>query len=96
MNRKDYIALYSDALSKCYYKPIKPYTDYIDFEKAARAYRRTIRHEITAAMQKVIDGVLYIENKPVMRLEPKTPRVPYSERAAYYEGRILARQEAYF
>lgn len=41
----------------------------------------------------VDDGFLYINNDPVGRIAPKLPKVAYNENAAYWEGRILSRQE---
>ena len=43
---------------------------------------------------KVIDGYLYINETPIKRIAPKDPRPAWSEAAYYYEGKILARQEA--
>ena len=43
---------------------------------------------------KVDDGFLFINGDPVGRIAPKMPRVSYSASAEYWEGRILARQEA--
>ena len=43
---------------------------------------------------KVDDGFLFINGDPVGRIAPKMPRVSYSASADYWEGRILARQEA--
>ena len=40
----------------------------------------------------VRDGFLFINGDPVGRIAPKTPRVKYSAKAAYWEGRILERQ----
>ena len=45
---------------------------------------------------KVIDGYLYINNEPIARIAPKTPKVSFDEYSHYIEGRILARQEAAF
>lgn len=42
---------------------------------------------------RVDDGFLFINNDPVGRIAPKLPKVAYSEEAAYFEGRILSRQE---
>lgn len=44
----------------------------------------------------VMDGFLFINSMPVGRIARKTPKVTVSEGALYWEGRILARQEAYF
>lgn len=41
---------------------------------------------------KVDDGALYLNGEYVARICGRYERVPYSEKAAYYEGRILARQ----
>lgn len=41
----------------------------------------------------VIDGVLYINNDCLGRIEPKTPKKPFNEESYYIEGCILARQE---
>ena len=49
--------------------------------------------EMTA---RVDDGFLFINDIPVGRIAPKTPRVAYNPAAAYWEGRILARQESYY
>jgi hypothetical protein len=43
---------------------------------------------------KVIDGALYLNNDFIKRIAPKDPRPAYNEAAYYWEGRILARQEA--
>ncbi len=44
---------------------------------------------------KVNDGFLYINNISVGRIAPKMPRAyAYSARADYWEGRVLAQQEA--
>ena len=43
---------------------------------------------------KVDDGFLFINGDPVGRIAPKMPRASYSASAEYWEGRILARQEA--
>lgn len=45
---------------------------------------------------KVIDGYLYINNEPIARIAPKTPKISFDEYSYYIEGRILARQEAYY
>ena len=45
---------------------------------------------------RVADGFLFINEKPVGRIAPKTPRVAYNPAAAYWEGRILARQESHY
>lgn len=42
----------------------------------------------------VDDGFLFINSIPVGRIEPKYPRPGFSERAYYWEGRILERQES--
>lgn len=43
---------------------------------------------------KVNDGFLYINDLAVGRIAPKAPRAAWSAGADYWEGRILARQEA--
>ena len=47
--------------------------------------------EVTARVE---DGFLFLNDQPVERIAAKLPRVAYSAEAAYWEGRILARQEA--
>lgn len=42
----------------------------------------------------VIDGVLYVNGTGYKRIAPKSPREPFNPREYYWEGRILARQEA--
>lgn len=42
----------------------------------------------------VDDGFLFINSIPVGRIAPKHPRSAFSERAYYWEGRILERQES--
>jgi len=42
----------------------------------------------------VYDGVLWINGKAIKRVSAKMPRQAWSEAAHYWEGRILARQEA--
>ena len=44
---------------------------------------------------RVDDGFLFLNEAPVTRIAAKLPRVAYSAGAAYWEGRILARQEEY-
>ena len=44
----------------------------------------------------VINGALYINNVFVERVAPLPARVAEDDAALYYEGRILARQEAYY
>jgi hypothetical protein len=44
----------------------------------------------------VIDGVLYINNDCLGRIEPKTPKKPFDEISYNIEGRILARQERFY
>jgi hypothetical protein len=44
----------------------------------------------------VLDGVLYINGEAIKRVAPKMPRkYSYSVEAAYWEGKILERQETY-
>jgi len=40
----------------------------------------------------IIDGALYINGESVKRVASKLPRMAHDEEAAYWEGRILARQ----
>ena len=49
--------------------------------------------EMTA---RVDDGFLFINDLPVGRIAPRTPRVAYNHGEAYWENRILARQETYY
>ena len=44
----------------------------------------------------VMDGFLFINSLPVGRIAARKPRVAVSEGALYWEGRILARQEAVY
>ena len=44
---------------------------------------------------RVDDGFLFLNDEAVTRIAAKLPRVAYSAGAAYWEGRILARQEAF-
>ena len=63
-----------------------------DFRSAQiKAGSARIDDQLTA---QVIDGVLYINNQFVKRIAPKDLRPAYNEAAYYWEGRILARQEA--
>lgn len=41
---------------------------------------------------KILDGVLYINGDMVRRVAPKMPKKAYNSEAAYWEGRIFARQ----
>ena len=41
----------------------------------------------------VNDGFLYMNGAPVARICAKMPKMPYDPAAAYWENRILARQE---
>ena len=41
---------------------------------------------------KIIDGVLYINSDGVKRVAPKLQNVEYKAEAAYWEGKILAKQ----
>ena len=44
----------------------------------------------------VQDGFLFINDIPVGRIASRLPRVTVSDGAMYWEGRILARQEALY
>lgn len=44
---------------------------------------------------RVDDGFLFMNDEPVGRIAPKAPRT-YNAGADYWEGCILARQEAYY
>ena len=47
----------------------------------------------TVMIPTVSNNYLYINEKPVGRIAPAPAKARFSERADYYEGRILARQE---
>lgn len=42
---------------------------------------------------KLLNGCLYINNNFIKRVAPLPRKIAYNAAAAYYEGRILARQE---
>jgi hypothetical protein len=57
---------------------------------------RVGKHVNVAMNGAVLDGVLYINGEVIKRVAPKMPRkYSYSVEAAYWEGKILARQETY-
>lgn len=41
----------------------------------------------------VINGFLYLDNKPITRIAPRDPAPAFDEYSYYIEGKILARQE---
>ena len=41
----------------------------------------------------VLDGYLIMDGIYVKRIDPKIPKVPYSEESYYWEGRILEQNE---
>lgn len=49
--------------------------------------------EMTA---RVVDGFLFINEKPVGRIAPKMARPTYCPAEEYWENRILTRQESYY
>lgn len=65
-----------------------------DFRKDQIKQRKA--HINDTYKSKVIDGFLYINDIPVKRIAPKDPRPAWNEAAYYYEGKILARQEAVY
>jgi hypothetical protein len=57
---------------------------------------RVGKHVNVAMNGAVLDGVLYINGEAIKRVAPKMPRkYSYSTEAAYWEGKILERQETY-
>ena len=100
MNRKYFI----DVLNNQILPQINPRYNWPDIMpgrdiiKILSAYRSQQIQDGTARAgdtltAKVIDGFLYLNGEPVGRIAPKDPRPAYDEGAAYWEGRILARQE---
>ena len=65
---------------------------YWDLCKATEAKKQEVLKKFGKAL-KGPGGFLFINNDPVGRIAPKLPKVAYSEEAAYWEGRILSRQE---
>lgn len=62
----------------------------IEAAKIVEKFRR--ENDFPKTMTPVIsNGFLYINGKPAGRIGLMEPKVNYSHRAAYYEGRILSR-----
>ena len=58
-------------------------------------YMKEVKQTANKIKWKLDDGVLYGNGKALRRVGSKAPRYEYSENAAYWEGRILERQEAW-
>ena len=91
MNRKDMINFVNEKIG--------PQVG-LDFSYSAKEtikmvaqWRRT--HNFPSVMvPDVMEGFLFINDMPVGRIASRPPRVTVSDGAMYWEGRILARQEA--
>lgn len=70
---------------------IKMVSDYRS--KQIKAGKANINDKYIAS---IVDGYLYINNEPVGRIAPKDHRPQFDETSYYYEGKILARQEALY
>ncbi len=91
MNRKDEFNIVAVAFRQCHRIPwdTKP----IDVVKDLHEWRRKNGYpQITEDMVEVVNGCMVISGKVVTRLEP-LERVPFSEKAYYWEGRCLAKAE---
>ena len=67
------------------------YNAILDYNKKAKTIckPRSNKYEIK-------NGCLFINDTLITRVAPLPARVKYNAAALYYEGRILARQEAYY
>lgn len=89
MNRKDIIAFCNDQI----FPQVKCGTlvlNLIDVVKMVEQFRRN-HHFPVSMTSKVNNGFLYINDIPVGRIALREPKVFVSEKAAYYEGKILRR-----
>lgn len=89
MNRKDIIAFCNDQIFpqvKCG----KFAVNLIDVVKMVEQFRRN-HHFPKSMTSKINNGFLYINDIPVGRIALREPKVFVSDKAAYYEGKILRR-----
>ncbi len=93
MNRKDIFKLAEMAISQVSYTEgmmsVKEIAKIIHDWRVKNNYPKNMIPE-------VVDGFLYLNNDPVTRIAARLPKVAYSENAAYWEGRILKKQEMYY
>jgi len=95
MNRKDVFNLYNHLLTLSYWKTdherVMPLWDFVHKWSAWR-----IGKPMAFDIEKIsmVNGFLFYDGQKVFRFEDMIPPAyTYSAKAAYYEGRILARQE---
>lgn len=92
MNRKDlFNYILADVLPQIN-EEVRWTADIVEIAKKISKWR--IGKPVDVKMNAVVeDGALYINGDVIGRIAAKMPRVAYDEGAAYWEGRILARQE---
>lgn len=96
MNRKEMIDFVNSKIC--------PQVNTLDFTFSPAEVVKTVERwrvqnhvKINAAMvPDVLDGFLFINDKPVGRIASRLPRVTVSDGAIFWEGRILSRQEAIY
>lgn len=92
MNRKELIDFCNNEVFTKVNFPEAFYMNCKEVLKMVQAWR--CENSFPAVMiPTVTNNYLYINDKPVGRIAPAPAKARFSERADYYEGRILARQE---
>ena len=94
MTRKQIIEFCNKEVFPEVQHPMAQFMDMIEVIGMVTNWRRANGYPKTMHAT-VEDGFLWINENQVGRIAPKAPKLPYSETAAYWEGRILARQERY-
>lgn len=103
MNRKYIIDLVNNEIlpqiNNCWtwgdITPSKELIKLVSDFRSAQVKAGTARNDdkLTA---KVTNGFLYINDKPIKRIAPQDPKPAFNDYSYYIEGRILARQEAFY
>lgn len=94
MNRRDVIDFCNNEVFTKVSNPESFYMNCKEVIKTVIAWRRENGWPSTMTAR-VENNFLYINDKPVGRIAPAIAKTKYSESANYWEGRILARQEAF-
>lgn len=89
MSRKQIIAFCNE---KIFPQVDNPGLDVFETIKLVEKYRHGKPNNMEM-IAKVYDGYLTINGEKCGRIAPKMPKNLYSDKAAYWEGKILARQE---
>ena len=91
-NRKKIIDFVNNEVARLTNPEVRYSYNPMDTIQLVEKFRRENNYP-KSMIASVYDGFLYINNIPAGRIAAKIPRVTYSAGAAYWEGRILARQE---